>query len=415
MVPSLDIYDASSGEDCLVGTARFSLRRGAVSTTFSYDEGWLANGRTAFALDPALPLGVGPRHVAGIPGAFRDSAPDRWGRTLIERDRREEAPQSGLPLRQLDDVDFLVGVFDQTREGSLRFREPEGEFLAASAAIPPLVQLPKLLHASHEVARHEAGRAEIKELLAAGSGSLGGARPKASVCDGERLLLAKFSHEDDAWDVMAWEKTMLDLARDAGIPVPSSHLVRIGRERVLLLERFDREGSLLEGRRIPYMSAMTALEGTDGEQRDYAELAEAVAQLSKEPPAELEALFRRVAFSVAVGNTDDHLRNWGFLRRDGSWSLSPLFDVNPNAYGNAQRVTTIVGEPREHEMRGLRDLTAYCGLTPDAAGRIVGAVVAAVGRWRSAACRNGCSEREQALFAPLFAGKLRELERAFGL
>ena len=134
-----------------------------------------------------------------MPGAFRDSAPDRWGRTLIERDRREEAARDGSVLRQLDEVDYLVGVFDQTREGSLRFRESGGEFLATSAAIPPLVQLPKLVHASREVANDEAGREEVKELLAAGSGSLGGARPKASVCDGGRLLLAKFSHKDDEW------------------------------------------------------------------------------------------------------------------------------------------------------------------------------------------------------------------------
>lgn len=414
MVPSLEVYDASSGENRFVGTARFSLRRGVVSTTFSYGEEWLAAGSVAFALDPALPLVVGPQHVAGIPGAFRDSAPDRWGRTLIERDRREEALQSGLPLRQLDDVDFLVGVFDQTREGSLRFCEPEGGFLAASAAIPPLVQLPKLLRASREVARHEAGRAQIKELLAAGSGSLGGARPKASICDDGRLLLAKFSHAEDEWDVMAWEKTMLDLARDAGISVPVSRLVRVGRERVLLLERFDRDGSLLEGRRIPYMSAMTALESTDGDRRDYAELAEAIVELSNEPAMELEALFARVAFSVAVGNTDDHLRNWGFLHSGDGWSLSPFFDVNPNAYGNAQRVTTIAGEPREHEAQGLRELAAYCGLTPEAARRIVGAVATAVGRWKSAACRNGCPEREQALFASLFEGKLRELKQTFG-
>lgn len=415
MVPSLEVFDSSLGENRSVGTARFSLRRGVVSTTFFYGDEWLADGTSSYAIDPALPLAPGPQHVQGMPGAFRDSAPDRWGRTLIERDRREEAVRDGSVLRQLDEVDYLVGVFDQTREGSLRFRESNGEFLAASAAIPPLVQLPKLVHASREVANDEAGRAEIKELLAAGSGSLGGARPKASVCDGNRLLLAKFSHKDDEWDVMAWEKTMLDLARDARMPVPASRLVSIGAERVLLLERFDREDSLMEGRRIPYMSAMTALESSDGEQRDYAELAEAVTQLSTKPTTELEALFARVAFSVAVGNTDDHLRNWGFLRNDKGWTLSPLFDVNPTAYENSQRVTTIAGESREREVRGLRDLAAYCGLSPDDARHIVSGVVAAVEGWRNAARRNGCPEREQALFAPLFAKKLHELRGAFEL
>lgn len=415
MVPSLEVFDSSSGENRLVGAARFSLRRGVVSTTFFYSDEWLADGTSSYAIDPALPLAPGPQHVQGMPGAFRDSAPDRWGRTLIERDRREEAARDGSALRQLDEVDYLVGVFDQTREGSLRFCESNGDFLATSAAIPPLVQLPKLVHASREVANDEAGRAEIKELLAAGSGSLGGARPKASVCDGDRLLLAKFSHKDDEWDVMAWEKTMLDLARDAGIPAPASRLVRIGRECVLLLERFDREDSLLAGRRIPYMSAMTALESSDGEQRDYAELAEVVAQLSTKPTAELEALFARIAFSVAVGNTDDHLRNWGFLRNGKGWVLAPLFDVNPTPYENAQRVTTIAGESREREAQGLCDLAVYCGLSPDDARRVVSVVVAAVEGWRNAARRNGCSEREQTLFASLFAKTLHELREVFRL
>lgn len=415
MIPLLEIHDVSSGEDRRVGTARFSLRRGAVSTTFFYSNEWLVGEALSYAIDPALRLIPGPQHIQGLPGVFRDSAPDRWGRTLIERDHQEESARNGFALRHLDEVDYLVGVFDQTREGSLRFCEPGGEFLAASSAIPPLVQLPKLVRASREVANNEAGQAEIKELLAAGSGSLGGARPKASVCDGGRLLLAKFSHKDDEWDVMAWEKTMLDLARDAGIPVPASRLLRVGSERVLLLERFDREASLMEGRRVPYMSAMTALESSDGEQRDYAELAEAIVELTNEPISELEALFRRITFFVTVCNVDDHLRNWGFLRNDNGWTLSPLFDVNPSAYENAQRATTIVGESREREVQGLRDLTAFCGLSLDDARRIVSEVVAASGHWRIASRRNDCPEREQALFAPLFAEKIRELKREFEL
>lgn len=265
MVPVLEVYDASSGDDRLVGTARFSLRRGSISTTFAYDEAWLANGRGSYVIDPDLPLMAGSQHCSGIPGAFRDCSPDRWGRTLIKREAREEALQNDLPLHQLDDVDFLIGVFDQTREGALRFCEPGGSFLAASSPIPPIVQLPALLHASYDVARDDAGRDEIKALLAAGSGSLGGARPKASVCDGERLLLAKFSHPEDEWNVMAWEKTALDLARMAGIPTPACQLIRVDDESVLLLDRFDRESSRIAGLRIPYMSGMTILESADGE------------------------------------------------------------------------------------------------------------------------------------------------------
>lgn len=413
MVPVLEVYDASSGDDRLVGTARFSLRRGSISTTFAYDEAWLANGRGSYVIDPDLPLMAGSQHCSGIPGAFRDCSPDRWGRTLIKREAREEALQNDLPLHQLDDVDFLIGVFDQTREGALRFCEPGGSFLAASSPIPPIVQLPALLHASYDVARDDAGRDEIKALLAAGSGSLGGARPKASVCDGERLLLAKFSHPEDEWNVMAWEKTALDLARMAGIPTPACQLIRVGDESVLLLDRFDRESSRIAGLRIPYMSGMTILESADGETSDYAELAESIALLAKTASQELRELFKRVVFSVAINNTDDHMRNWGFLRHDRSWQLSPLFDVNPNPYMDARRVTSIAGEKEGRDATGVRDLAAYCGVSPDEASAVVENVLQTVGQWRVVAKKNGCPKRELEMFQPVFEHRAHDLQEAF--
>lgn len=413
MVPMLEIYDASSGDDRLVGTARFSLRRGAISTTFAYGEAWLANGRGSYAIDPALPLMAGSQHCSGIPGVFRDCSPDRWGRTLIKREAREEALQKSLPLHQLDDVDFLIGVFDQTREGALRFCEPGGSFLAASSPIPHIVQLPVLVHASHDVAKDDAGRDEIKALLAAGSGSLGGARPKASVCDGDHLLLAKFSHPEDEWNVMAWEKTALDLAKMAGISTPACQLIRVGDESVLLLDRFDREGSRIAGLRIPYMSGMTVLGNTDGESRDYIELAEAITLFASEASQELGELFRRVTFSIAINNTDDHLRNWGFLRHGKSWRLSPIFDVNPNPYANARRVTAIAGDAHGKDSVGLRDLAAYCGIPPDEALTNVESVLRAVEQWHMVAKKNGCPKRELEMFQPVFEHKARELQKAF--
>lgn len=413
MVPVLEVYDASSGDDRLVGTARFSLRRGAISTTFAYGEAWLANGRGSYAIDPALPLMAGSQHCSGIPGVFRDCSPDRWGRTLIKREAREEALQKSLPLHQLDDVDFLIGVFDQTREGALRFCEPGGSFLAASSPIPPIVQLPVLVHASHDVAKDDAGRDEIKALLAAGSGSLGGARPKASVCDGDHLLLAKFSHPEDEWNVMAWEKTALDLAKMAGISTPACQLIRVGDESVLLLDRFDREGSRIAGLRIPYMSGMTVLGSTDGESRDYIELAEAITLFASEASQELGELFRRVTFSIAINNTDDHLRNWGFLRHGKSWQLSPIFDVNPNPYANARRVTAIAGDAHGKDSVGLRDLAAYCGIPPDEALTNVESVLRAVEQWHMVAKKNGCPKRELEMFQPVFEHRAHDLQEAF--
>lgn len=320
---------------------------------------------------------------------------------------------AGKALHQLDDVDFLVGVFDETREGSLRFCQPGSEFLSQSGPIPPIVELPTLLNASRQVAEDEAGHEQIKELLAAGSGSLGGARPKASVRDGERLLLAKFSHPKDEWNVMAWEKTMLDMARDALIAVPMAKLISIGDENVLLLERFDRIDSKLDGTRVAYMSAMTVLSATDGDLRDYAELAEGLPLLVKDVKAQLASLFRRVVFSVAVHNTDDHLRNWGFLRKGGAWGHAPMFDVNPNPYEGADRSSSIMGESGEREVVGLRDLRAYVQLDTDAAAKVVRDVLSVVCRWPEYAHANGCSSHEMSLFRPIFETKQKALESAF--
>lgn len=414
MVPALDVYDASFGGDVLVGRARFSLRRGMVSTTFSYDESYVAR-RDARPLDPGLPLSVAPIHCPGLPGSFRDSSPDRWGRRLIDRAMRDQATSLDVPLRQFDEVDYLTGVLDQTREGALRFCFPGGQFLASSAPVPPMVQLPELMDAARSVVADEAGHAQIKELLDAGSGSLGGARPKASVRDGDKLLLAKFSHAGDEWDVIAWEKTALDMASAAGIEAPESRLVRIGGESVLLLDRFDREASCLEGPRIGFISGMTLLGSSDGEQRDYAELAEAIALYCEQVSNQLAALFRRVAFSVAIGNTDDHLRNWGFLRRGSSWRLSPIYDINPNLYEGAQRAMLLVGESGPREAEGLRDLAAYAGLSLEKAAEIVAEVLASTAMWQTRARANGIAEREISQFEPLFKKKTNALRKAFAL
>lgn len=200
-----------------------------------------------------------------------------------------------------------------------------------------------------------------------------------------------------------------------GIATPAAQLVRIGRESALLLERFDREGPKLEGRRIGYLSAMSVLGAQDGEGRDYAELAEAVAGIADDVDGQLRALFARTALSAALNNTDDHLRNRGFLRTGGGWALSPLFDVNPCPYQDALRATSIVGQAGSREAEGLRDLTAYAGLGREEAANLVACVLSATGQWRSHAQRNRCSEREMRMFEPVFESKRHDLERAFGL
>lgn len=429
MVPALNVYlDAplapaapATGPalSAKVGVAHFTLRRGGVSTTFRYGDSYLAQDG-AYAIDPAMPLVSGAHHVDGLPGAFRDSLPDRWGRTLIEKEHRKVASEERTALRALDDVDFLIGVMDKTREGALRFAlsaqngqtEPAA-FLAASGDIPKTVELKELLRASERVVRDEASLREIKELLDAGSGSLGGARPKASVRDEEKLLLAKFPHPADRWNVMGWEKTSLDIAQKAGINVPRSRLVSLGGKAVLLVERFDRDGSRLEGARIPYLSAMTLLGAEDGESRDYLELGEALPGFVTHAGEQLFELFRRVCLNVAIHNTDDHLRNIGFVRRGKGWRFAPAFDVNPNPYERTSRATGIGGNhlADPDEILQLPEIAEFFGIPGGKARAIIEEVMEAVSSWKTLAKRNGCPQSEVTLFEPIFEPRLEALRQ----
>ncbi len=415
MVPTLFVYLDLDGSDLLVGSCRFSLRRGMISTTFSYDPSYLGHP-LAFPIDPFLPLGSAPAHMEGIPGALRDSSPDRWGRHLIARRAMGQAEHSGSPLRTLDEVDYLLGVEDSTRQGALRLTADSSETrLAASSNVPPIVELKRLVNASNQISRGIEGKEQIKALLDAGSGSLGGARPKASVTDEGRLQLAKFSHPGDEWDVMAWEKTALDLAEKAGIAAPSRRLIRLGSSTALVLDRFDRAGSMLAGPRIPYLSAMSMLGKQDGAQSDYAEVAEALVDWVQQPEAQLRELFRRVALSIALHNTDDHLRNLGLIRARKGWLLSPAFDINIDPDASRQRATAIYGEGGANEAEGLAELAAVCGLSPEDAKSEVANILAATSQWKSVAARNGCKPSEISLMSAAMKQAQQRLRSAFKL
>ncbi len=400
MTDRLLVYlDVPTGEPLLVGEAFFAARGGRlVSSTFRYDTDYLADP-AAFAVDPALPLTTGGQNVPGLPGSFQDCSPDRWGRNLITKDRRGAALAEGRKLEAVTDVDLLVGVSDVTRQGALRFRtDPTGPFLGAGAEVPKLIELPALLRAA-EAATGDDDFAAIRQLLAAGTGSLGGARPKASVRDGDRLLIAKFPHPDDDWDVMAWEKTALDLAGAAGIEVPRTQLVRADGKSVLLLERFDRRPDS----RVPYVSAMTLLNARDGDSHDYVEVAEALPEVSAATTADLNELWRRVVFSLLINNTDDHLRNHGFLHGKGGWRLSPVFDVNPNPDAATARQTAVGGA--YHREEALNALLAYAkefDVTPLTGEAILSEVAIAVAKWREAASENNLGPKDVDLFADAF-------------
>ena len=381
----------------VVGQAHFTRARGGVSTTFLYDPGYLSSDGTS--IDPALPLVSGAQHQSGLVRAFADSAPDRWGRSLVEKAERARAREECRTPRRLDDLDLLLGVSDDARQGALRYRLPGSEeFLGKPATVPRLVSLPELLRASDELASDEDPSRAVKQLLDTGTTGLGGARPKASVrLEDGSLAIAKFPHSSDRWDVMAWEATALDLLEAAGIRAPQRRLARVGERSVLILRRFDRTG---EGHRIGYISAMTALSAADGEHRDYAEIAEAMRDLSLSPRADHHELFDRVVAGVALGNTDDHLRNHGLLADRGSWTLSPVSDVNPNPDPQRARSTTIMGaDAPPDESEALLALAEECSLSPAQARERIARVAGAVTGWRDAARMNGVREQEITMMA----------------
>ena len=380
------------------GTVYFNTRRGQLGSTFTYDRDYLSSS-DSFDISPDLPRANVTSVTEGLPGALSDSAPDRWGRNLILKKVQSAAQDAGRRLPTLTEVDYLLGVSDLTRQGALRYQRDSLDFLASGADVPKLIELPQLLNAAMIVARDARGADEfaaIKALLDAGTGSLGGARPKASVRDGSRLLIAKFPHPEDEWDVEAWEATTLDLASAAGIQVPNHELVGVDGKNVLLLERFDRR----DGQRVPYISGMTLLRSSDGVGRDYTELAEAITELGSRVNDDLSDLWRRVAFSVIVNNSDDHLRNHGFLFEDGGWALSPMFDVNPNPDLGKERSTSIGFQTDSRETaRALMETARDFGLTPGDARRIWDEVLTATENWRESAQANGVKERDIDEFA----------------
>jgi serine/threonine-protein kinase HipA len=407
---TVEVLVEDAGRTRLVGQAHFTRVRSQISTTFLYDSGYLADD--GMNIDPALLLVSGSQHQAGLIRAFADSAPDRWGRNLIEKAERIRAREEGRALRRLDDLDFLLGVSDDTRQGALRFRlSGHDEFLGKPSSVPRLISLPELLHASDELASDADPSSAVKQLLDTGTTGLGGARPKASVrLEDGSLAIAKFPHSSDQWDVMAWEATALDLLEGAGIRTPQRRLTRVGERSVLILRRFDRTST---GARIGYISAMTATGSVDGGHRDYADIAEAMRDISRSPRQDHHELYDRVTASVALGNTDDHLRNHGFLVDRGSWTLSPVFDVNPNPDVTRSRSTSIMGaDALPDEIEGLLALAEDCSLTPEAARERMRRVAVSLAGWRDRARKNQIADREIAMMAESIERRLESVGEA---
>jgi serine/threonine-protein kinase HipA len=393
------------GDDALAGRLWSHRRRGAESATFSYAEEYLARD-DAYELDPGLPLSAGQQQTrAGraMFGALSDCAPDSWGRRLIARAERRRATGEGVAERSFGEIDYLLGVRDDLRQGALRLRDPAtGTYLADDAAgVPPLVALPKLLSAAERLERDEASEDELRLLLRDGS-SLGGARPKAHVLDAEgRVSIAKFpSGARDQWDVMRWEAVALRLARAAGIRVEDWKLHAVDGKAVLIVERFDRAGAL----RIGYASAMTMLEASDGDRASYLDIGDVIERRSSDAREDLHQLWRRIAFSVLISNTDDHLRNHGFLRTSNAgWALSPAFDLNPDPSPGPKHLSTAIDfDDTTASVDTLMTVANYFRLGDEDARAVLREVSEATSQWRAAATETGLDRTAAEQMAPAF-------------
>ncbi len=401
-------------EDVLAGRLYAHRDGRAESATFSYEASYIERP-DSYELDPALPLLVGQqqtRNEAAIFGAFSDCAPDRWGRRLIDRAENLRAKDERQASRRFGEIDYLLGVRDDMRQGALRFRTPGSDIYLADerSGVPDLIELGELLNASERLEREEAGEEELRALLRGGS-SLGGARPKAHVIDalGKRAI-AKFPSPKDDHEVIAWEAVTIALAREAGITVSDWALELIDGKRVLIVDRFDRVGD----RRIGYVSAMTMLEARDGDRANYLDIAEVVERVSPGATRDLTELWRRVAFTVLVSNTDDHLRNHGFLRTSSDgWSLSPAFDLNPNPEGSAELSTAIAFDDPIASIETLVEVAGYFRLDAAKCQLILSEVLAATATWSRQAHKIGLGRQAIEGMAPAFEHEQRRFAAEF--
>ena len=387
------------GDECLLaGTLWCHNRKGRESATFEYASSWVAQPER-FALEPALKLSEGVFHTQPdqiIFGAIGDSAPDRWGRVLMRRNETARAKASSETPRTLTEIDYLLGVNDETRQGALSFSEkPEGPYLAPNNrnSVPPLVDLPKLLSASERFIDDDETAEDLRLLLVPGS-SLGGARPKASVRDQDgTLAIAKFPRRDDEYKVVVWEAIALTLAYRGGIQVPQFRLEKIAEKPVLIINRFDRSGE----NRVPFLSAMSMLGAKDNEQRSYLEIAYALAQHGAQPNHDMEELWRRIVFTVLISNTDDHLRNNAFIyERHKGWRLSPVYDANPTPTEIKPRIlsTSITFDDPTASLDAALSVAKDFRIEAARAKEIVKEVADSVREWRAIASQYGISNKE---------------------
>jgi serine/threonine-protein kinase HipA len=396
----------------LLGILYSEIVRGKEIFSFEYSDEWLKS-KFAQVIDPDLQLFSGTQYLNYSKnnfGIFLDSSPDRWGRVLMKRREAILARGEGRQERTLMESDFLLGVFDENRVGGLRFKiKEDGPFLNQdrSLAAPPWTSISELQEASLKFERDEdVSNSEhlkwLNILLAPGS-SLGGARPKASIKDSNGdLWIAKFPSVNDTKDVGGWEMVVHHLAVKCGLEVADAKVEKFTeRYHTFLIRRFDRN----KNERIHYASAMTMLGYTD--ERDshagasYLELADFLSNNGAKVNEDLEELWKRVVFSISVSNTDDHLRNHGFILTEKGWVLSPAFDINPNESGTGLNLNISESDNSLNYDLAL-EVAEYFRLDKSKAEKIISEIKSKVQDWKAIADKYDIPKSEQLIMEKAF-------------
>ena len=402
----------------LVGELSYESLRGSDSYAFKFDDKWLKRYGNLF-ISADLNNYKGLQYTQperDIFGCFADALPDRWGRTLLNRREQILATEEKRLVRRLSSFDYLLGIDDSSRMGGFRFKErADGDFINSSnmLRIPPLTNIRELIHASGEVEKSEEenklpDKKWLTQLIQPGS-SLGGARPKASVVDTDKVLhIAKFPSRKDNYNAGLWEHFCHLLATKADINAASTQVISTNdKYHTLLSRRFDRTD---EGKRIHFASAMTLLGLTDGANAStgngYLDIVDFILQNCTDVNQNLQELYRRVAFNICIGNSDDHFRNHGFLLTPKGWTLSPAYDMNPTL--NEYQSLLISSGSSRADLSILLDASESYMLTREVATKIISEVVAAVKDWRALATKLSIATSEMTLFGAGFNDRIKE-------
>ena len=395
----------------LIGVLSCDSVRGNEIYGFSFDNEWLAKYGDIFLSDD-LQNYTGTQYTRSerdIFACFSDALPDRWGRTLLNRREQIAAADEKRTVRRLTSFDYLMGVDDTSRMGGFRFADTRaGKFInfESSLRVPPLANVRELMHAAHEIEASEEkhllpSKKWLAQLLHPGT-SLGGARPKASVIDEDgSQTVAKFPSRKDDYDVAQWEHFCHVMGRKAGLNVAETRTIDGDKYHILLSKRFDRT---TDGKRIHFASALTLLGLTDGDNETtgygYTDIVDFIVQHGCNVEQNLEELYRRVAFYIIVGNSDDHFRNHGFLLTRKGWELSPAYDINPTLSGSQNLL--INRNTSESNIDILLESAGDYMLSSAKAQGIINNVRDAMKSWRNEARKQGLPQRDIDMFAPRF-------------